>query len=30
MARQRKMTLERRAVINSLLENYQPSDANDV
>ena len=30
MARQRKMTPERRAFINSLLEHYQPSDANDV
>lgn len=30
MARQRKMTPERRAFINSLLEHYKPSDANDV
>lgn len=30
MARQRKMTPERKAFINSLLAHYQPSDANDV
>ena len=30
MARQRKLTPERKAFINSLLEHYQPSDANDV
>ena len=30
MARQRKMTPERKAFINSLLEHYKPSDANDV
>lgn len=30
MARQRKMTPERRAFINSLLEHYQPNDARDV
>ena len=30
MARQRKMTLVRRVFINSLLEHYKPSDANDV
>ena len=30
MARQRKMTPERRSFINSLLAHYQPNDANDV
>lgn len=30
MARQRKMTPERRAFINSLLEHYKPRDAQDV
>lgn len=30
MARQRKMTPERRAFIDSLLAHYQPNDANDV
>lgn len=30
MARQRKMTPERRAFINSLLEHYKPGDAQDV
>ena len=30
MAKQRKKTPERRAFINSLLEHYKPSDANDV
>lgn len=30
MARKRKMTPERRAFINSLLEHYQPNDAQDV
>ncbi len=30
MARQRKLTPERRAFINSLLEHYHPSDAQDV
>lgn len=30
MARQRKMTPERRAFINSLLEHYHPDDARDV
>ena len=30
MARQRKMTPERRVFINSLLEHYKSSDANDV
>ena len=30
MARQRKMTPERKAFIDSLLAHYQPSDANDV
>ena len=30
MARQRKLSPERKAFINSLLEHYQPSDANDV
>lgn len=30
MARQRKMTPERKAFINSLLEHYQPNDARDV
>ena len=30
MARQRKMTPERKAFINSLLEHYHPSDAQDV
>ena len=30
MARQRKMTPERRAFINSLLEHYQPKDAQDI
>lgn len=30
MARQRKMTPERKAFIDSLLAHYQPNDANDV
>ena len=30
MARQRKMTPERKAFINSLLEHYKPNDAHDV
>lgn len=30
MARQRKMTPERKAFIDSLLSHYQPNDANDV
>lgn len=30
MARQRKLSPERKAFISSLLEHYQPSDANDV
>mgnify|MGYP001280979512 CR=1 FL=1 len=30
MARRRKMTPERRAFINGLLEHYQPTDAQDV
>ncbi len=30
MARQRKLSPERKALINSLLEHYQPTDANDV
>lgn len=30
MARRRKMTPERREFINSLLEHYQPTDAQDV
>ena len=30
MARQRKLTPERKAFINSLLEHYQPKDAGDV
>ena len=30
MARQRKLLPERKAFINSLLEHYQPTDANDV
>lgn len=30
MARQRKLSPERKAFINSLLEHYQPNDANDV
>lgn len=30
MARQRKMTPERKAFIDSLLAHYQPSDANEV
>ena len=30
MARQRKLSPERKALINSLLEHYPPSDANDV
>lgn len=30
MARQRKLSPERKAFINSLLEHYQPSDASDV
>lgn len=30
MARQRILSPERKASINSLLEHYQPSDANDV
>ena len=30
MARQRKLTPERKAFINSLLEHYQPNDAQDV
>ena len=30
MARQRKLSPERKAFINSLLEHYQPTDANDV
>ena len=30
MARQRKLSPERMAFINSLLEHYQPTDANDV
>ena len=30
MARQRKLSPERKAFINSLPEHYQPSDANDV
>ena len=30
MARQRKLSPERKAFINSLLEHYQPGDANDV
>ena len=30
MARQRKMTPERRAFIDSLLAHYQPNDVNDV
>ncbi len=30
MARQRKLSPERKAFINSLLEHYQPSDANDI
>lgn len=30
MARQRKLSPERKAFINSLLEHYQTSDANDV
>lgn len=29
-ARQRKLSPERKAFINSLLEHYQPTDANDV
>ena len=30
MARQRKLTPERKAFINSLLEHYKPEDTNDV
>ena len=30
MARQRKLSPERKAFINSLLEHYHPSDAQDV
>lgn len=30
MARQRKLSPERKAFINSLLEHYQTTDANDV
>ena len=30
MARQRKMTPERKAFINSLLEHYKPQDTQDV
>lgn len=30
MARQRKLSSERKAFINSLLEYYQPNDAADV
>jgi len=30
MARRRKMDLERKAFINSLLEHYQPKDAQDI
>ena len=30
MARQRKLSPERKAFINSLLKHYQPNDANDV
>ena len=30
MARQRKLSLERKSFINSLLEHYQPNDAQDV
>lgn len=30
MARQRKLSPERKAFINSLLEHYQPNDVNDV
>ena len=30
MARQRKLSPERKAFINSLLEHYHPTDANDV
>ena len=30
MARQRKLSPERRAFIDGLLEHYQPSDVNDV
>ena len=30
MSRQRKLSPERKALINSLLEHYHPSDANDV
>ena len=30
MARRRKMTPERKAFIDSLLEHYQPSDVQDV
>ena len=30
MARQRKLSPERKAFINSLLEHYQPTDVNDV
>lgn len=30
MVRQRKMTAEHKAFINSLLEHYQPNDAQDV
>ena len=30
MARQRKMTPERKTFINSLLEHYKPNDAHDV
>ena len=30
MARQRKLSPERKAFINSLLEHYQPNDAKDV
>jgi hypothetical protein len=30
MARQRKLTPERKVFINSLLEHYKPSDVNDV
>ena len=29
MARQRKLSPERKAFINSLLEHYQPNDAKD-
>ena len=30
MARQRKLSPERKAFINSLIEHYQPEDAQDV